>query len=109
MPRQMSKAAFVALVSANQPEMPPYFVYAAERKRWQRPTITQPLERTLTPLTLEHLCACCPLGPRSWMHVSQACTRHGNGGLPAKANRTAPCSAWLSRVQRHAAWTCGAR
>jgi hydroxyacylglutathione hydrolase len=51
----MSKAAFVSLVSANQPEMPPYFAYAAEHNRQQRPTLTQTLERTLTPLTLEHL------------------------------------------------------
>jgi hypothetical protein len=41
----MSKAAFVALVSANQLEMPPYCVYAAGDCARPRPT----LARTLPP------------------------------------------------------------
>jgi hypothetical protein len=51
----MSKAAFVALVTADQPETPAYFAYAADLNRRQRSTLTQTLESTLTPLTLEQV------------------------------------------------------
>ena len=51
----MSKAAFVALVTANQPEVPAYFAYAADLNRRQRSTLTQALESTLTPLTLDQV------------------------------------------------------
>jgi hydroxyacylglutathione hydrolase len=51
----MSKAAFVALVTANQPEVPAYFAYAADLNRRQRSTLTQALELILTPLTLDQV------------------------------------------------------
>jgi hydroxyacylglutathione hydrolase len=51
----MSKAAFVALVTANQPEVPAYFAYAADLNRRQRSTLTQALASTLTPLTLDQV------------------------------------------------------
>ena len=51
----MSKAAFVALVTANQPEVPAYFAYAADLNRRQRSTLTQVLESTLIPLTLDQV------------------------------------------------------
>jgi hydroxyacylglutathione hydrolase len=49
----MSKAEFIALVTADQPEAPQYFAYDAMLNRRERPTLTQTLERALTPLTLD--------------------------------------------------------
>jgi glyoxylase-like metal-dependent hydrolase (beta-lactamase superfamily II)/rhodanese-related sulfurtransferase len=41
----MSKAAFVDLVTADQPEAPPYFTYDAVLNSQERPTLDQTLER----------------------------------------------------------------
>ncbi len=48
----MSKAAFVDIVTADQPDAPPYFVYDAVLNSQERPTLDQALERELKPLTL---------------------------------------------------------
>jgi hydroxyacylglutathione hydrolase len=49
----MSKQAFVDLVTADQPEAPPYFVYDAVLNSKERPTLDQALQRELKPLTLD--------------------------------------------------------
>jgi hydroxyacylglutathione hydrolase len=51
----MSKQAFIELVTADQPEAPPYFVYDAVLNSQERPTLDQALERELKPLTLSEL------------------------------------------------------
>src|SRR6266851_3113518 len=51
----MSKQAFIELVTADQPEAPPYFVYDAVLNSKERPTLEEALERELKPLTLEEL------------------------------------------------------
>lgn len=48
----MSKQAFIELVTADQPEAPPYFVYDAVLNSKERPTLDQALERELRPLQL---------------------------------------------------------
>ncbi len=48
----MSKQAFIELVTADQPEAPPYFVYDAVLNSKERPTLDQALERELRPLEL---------------------------------------------------------
>jgi glyoxylase-like metal-dependent hydrolase (beta-lactamase superfamily II)/rhodanese-related sulfurtransferase len=53
----MSKQAFIDLVTADQPEAPPYFVYDAVLNSKERPTLDEALERELKPLTLEQLLA----------------------------------------------------
>jgi hypothetical protein len=53
----MRKAAFVALVTAAQPEAPVYFACAADLKRRQRSTLTRALESSLTPLALDKVVA----------------------------------------------------
>ncbi|MGB0034690.1 MAG: MBL fold metallo-hydrolase [Candidatus Acidiferrales bacterium] len=53
----MSKKAFIELVTADQPEAPPYFVYDAVLNSKERPTLDQALERELKPLTLDALLA----------------------------------------------------
>ena len=53
----MSKQAFIDLVTTDQPEAPPYFVYDAVLNSKERPTLEQALERELKPLTLEQLLA----------------------------------------------------
>lgn len=49
----MSKQAFIALVTADQPEAPPYFVYDAVLNSKERPTLDATLERELKPLPLD--------------------------------------------------------
>jgi glyoxylase-like metal-dependent hydrolase (beta-lactamase superfamily II)/rhodanese-related sulfurtransferase len=49
----MSKAAFVDLVTADQPDAPPYFTYDAVLNSKERPTLDEALARELNPMTLE--------------------------------------------------------
>ena len=49
----MTKEAFVELVTADQPDAPPYFTYDAVLNTQDRPTLDQALERELQPLTLD--------------------------------------------------------
>lgn len=49
----MSKQAFIDLVTADQPEAPPYFVYDAVLNSKERATLEEALERELKPLELE--------------------------------------------------------
>jgi len=53
----MSKAAFVELVTADQPDAPPYFTYDAVLNSKERPTLDEALARELNPLTLDQLLA----------------------------------------------------
>jgi hydroxyacylglutathione hydrolase len=49
----MTKSAFVDLVTADQPEAPPYFTYDAVLNAKERPTLDEALARELNPMTLE--------------------------------------------------------
>jgi rhodanese-related sulfurtransferase len=51
----MSPADFVALVTADQPDAPPYFTYDAVLNSKERPTLEVNLRLTLKPLTLDRL------------------------------------------------------
>jgi hydroxyacylglutathione hydrolase len=51
----MSKQAFIELVTADQPEAPPYFAYDAVLNSKERPTLDQALEHHLKPLTLDEV------------------------------------------------------
>jgi hydroxyacylglutathione hydrolase len=53
----MSKQAFIDLVTADQPDAPPYFVYDAVLNSKERPTLDQTLERELKPLDLDAVLA----------------------------------------------------
>jgi glyoxylase-like metal-dependent hydrolase (beta-lactamase superfamily II)/rhodanese-related sulfurtransferase len=55
--RPMTKAAFVDLVTADQPEAPAYFTYDAVLNSRERPTLDQALARELKPMTLDQLLA----------------------------------------------------
>jgi hydroxyacylglutathione hydrolase len=52
----MSKAAFVDLVTADQPDAPSYFTYDAVLNSKERPTLDETLER-VNPLSLDHVLA----------------------------------------------------
>ncbi len=49
----MSEKAFIDLVTADQPEAPPYFVYDAVLNSKERSTLDESLERGLKPLPLD--------------------------------------------------------
>jgi glyoxylase-like metal-dependent hydrolase (beta-lactamase superfamily II)/rhodanese-related sulfurtransferase len=53
----MSKAAFVDLVTADQPDAPPYFTYDAVLNTKERPTLDETLARQVNPMTLDQLLA----------------------------------------------------
>jgi hydroxyacylglutathione hydrolase len=53
----MGKSAFIELVTADQPEAPPYFVYDAVLNSKERPTLDESLERNLKPLALDAVLA----------------------------------------------------
>jgi hydroxyacylglutathione hydrolase len=51
----MTKAAFVDLVTADQPDAPPYFTYDAVLNSQERPTLDETLARQLNPMTLDEV------------------------------------------------------
>ena len=53
----MSKAAFIDLVTADQPDAPAYFTYDAVLNSRERATLDQALARELRPMTLDELLA----------------------------------------------------
>ena len=53
----MSQAAFIELVTADQPDAPAYFTYDAVLNSRERPTLEQALARELKPLTIDTLLA----------------------------------------------------
>src|SRR5712671_432676 len=53
----MTKAAFVDLVTADQPDAPPYFTYDAVLNSQEHPTLDETLARELNPMTLEQVLA----------------------------------------------------
>jgi hydroxyacylglutathione hydrolase len=53
----MSRGTFIDLVTADQPEVPPYFSYDAEMNARERPTLAESLLRELRPLTLDDFLA----------------------------------------------------
>ena len=53
----MSQAAFIDLVTADQPDAPAYFTYDAVLNSRERPTLEQALARELKPLTIDALLA----------------------------------------------------
>ena len=53
----MSKEAFIQVVTADQPEAPPYFTYDAVLNSEERPTLDEALAREMKPLTLDAVLA----------------------------------------------------
>jgi len=51
----MSKEEFIRLVTADQPDAPPYFTYDAILNTRERPTLQATLDQTLHPIELEEL------------------------------------------------------
>ena len=60
----MTKAQFVALVTADQPETPAYFTYDAVLNTRERPTLEQALAQELRPLALDEALALAAGGAR---------------------------------------------
>ncbi len=53
----MSKAAFIELVTADQPDAPPYFTYDAVLNSQEHPTLDETLAREVSPLSVDHVLA----------------------------------------------------
>ncbi len=51
----MTKEAFIAEVTADQPESPAYFAFDADLNKKDRPTLDEQMKVSLTPLTLEQV------------------------------------------------------
>ena len=55
--QSMSKEEFIQVVTADQPEAPPYFTYDAVLNSEERPTLDEALAREMNPLTLDAVLA----------------------------------------------------
>ena len=53
----MSKEAFIELVTADQPDAPPYFTYDAVLNAKERPTLDETLAREVNPMSLDQVLA----------------------------------------------------
>lgn len=53
----MTKEAFIQVVTADQPEAPPYFTYDAVLNSEERPTLDDALAREMNPLTIDAVLA----------------------------------------------------
>jgi hydroxyacylglutathione hydrolase len=53
----MAREEFIGIVTADQPDTPPYFAYDAVLNAQERPTLEEALERELRPLTLAEVLA----------------------------------------------------
>ena len=53
----MPKETFVELITADQPDAPPYFTYDAVLNTKERPTLDETLVREVQPLALDHVLA----------------------------------------------------
>ncbi len=53
----MTKEAFIGVVTADQPEAPPYFTYDAVLNSQERPTLDEALAREMKPLSLDTVLA----------------------------------------------------
>ena len=53
----MTKAQFIDIVTADQPDAPPYFTYDAVLNSRERPTLEESLARELNPMTLDQALA----------------------------------------------------
>jgi hydroxyacylglutathione hydrolase len=53
----MTKPEFLDIVTADQPDAPPYFTFDAVLNSRERPTLEQSLERELNPMTLDQVLA----------------------------------------------------
>jgi hydroxyacylglutathione hydrolase len=53
----MTREAFIRVVTADQPEAPPYFTYDAVLNSQERPTLDEALAREMKPLTLDGVLA----------------------------------------------------
>jgi len=51
----MSKAAFIELVTADQPDAPPYFTYDAVLNSQEHPTLDETLAREVSPLSVDRV------------------------------------------------------
>lgn len=58
----MTKEAFIGVVTADQPEAPPYFTYDAVLNSQERPTLNETLERQMKPLALDVVLAMRSIG-----------------------------------------------
>jgi glyoxylase-like metal-dependent hydrolase (beta-lactamase superfamily II)/rhodanese-related sulfurtransferase len=53
----MSKEAFIGLITADQPDAPPYFTYDAILNSKERPPLNEALAREVSPVTVDHALA----------------------------------------------------
>ena len=65
----MTKDAFVDLVTADQPDAPPYFTYDAVLNSKERPTLDETLARELNPMTLDQVLALQDVGAQIARHA----------------------------------------
>src|SRR5438552_6116760 len=94
----MTRSAFVDLVTADQPDAPPYFAYDAVLNSKERPTLDETLARELNPMTLDQVLGLPPIVSRTAARCWLMCVRRAS----AIRNTSPAASAFRSTTWRSA-------
>jgi rhodanese-related sulfurtransferase/glyoxylase-like metal-dependent hydrolase (beta-lactamase superfamily II) len=81
----MSREEFIAIVTADQPDAPPYFTYDAILNTRERATLATSLEQGLQPLTLDEVLAAPHLRAHQLIDVRES-SEYATGHLPGAIN-----------------------
>jgi len=97
----MGKAEFVALVTADQPDAPPYFTYDAVLNTKERPTLDEALAREVQPIPLEGVLALQESGAQvlDTRNPSEFAAAHLRGSV--NVGLTGQYATWAGTVLRH--------
>lgn len=97
----MSKADFVALVTSDQPDAPPYFTYDAVLNTKERPTLDETLAREVQPIPLEGVLALQETGAQilDTREPSEFAAAHLKGSL--NVGLTGQYATWAGTVLHH--------
>jgi hydroxyacylglutathione hydrolase len=99
--RPMSKTDFVALVTADQPDAPPYFTYDAVLNSKERPTLDETLAREVQPIPLDGVLALQQSGAQvlDTREPGEFAAAHLRGSV--NVGLTGQYATWAGTVLRH--------
>jgi hydroxyacylglutathione hydrolase len=99
--RPMSKKDFVALVTADQPDAPPYFTYDAVLNSKERPTLDETLAREVRPIPLDAVLSLREAGAQvlDTREPGEFAAAHLRGSI--NVGLTGQYATWAGTVLRH--------
>jgi glyoxylase-like metal-dependent hydrolase (beta-lactamase superfamily II)/rhodanese-related sulfurtransferase len=99
--RPMSQADFVKLVTADQPDAPPYFTYDAVLNSKERPTLDETLAREVQPIPLDGVLALQEVGAQvlDTRDAGEFASAHLKGSI--NVGLSGQYATWAGTVLRH--------